>query len=254
MGLPREKRQPMAPRRDIRVRRANSSPMFTGIVEQLGRIHASSPSPTGVRLVVHPQGWTYQARVGDSVAVNGCCLTVAADPAAADGTLAFDVIPETLRKTTIGELTVGTIVNLEHAATPTTLLGGHVVQGHIDGVGRVMQIADGTGQSVENGRGEWRVRIELPPELTPYVVPKGSVAVDGVSLTVAELARPDGVIAGRHASLLSPGWFEVALIPTTLEKTTLGKLIVGSPVNVESDVMAKTIVQYLRAMRPTERP
>lgn len=243
--------------------------MFTGIIEQLGRIQATHATPAGVRLVVDPQGWAYRARVGDSVSVNGCCLTVAADPAAAGGALAFDVIPETLRKTTIGDLKAGAKVHLEHAATPTTLLGGHVVQGHIDGVGEVIQIAEGRGQRADVAVGEWRVRIGLPGDLMAYVVPKGSVAVDGVSLTVAGLGRHAGTEARRHEgegqetkgrtdegsslrAFVPPSpraflnWFEVALIPTTLAKTTLGELAVGSRVNVECDVMAKTVVEYLR--------
>lgn len=208
--------------------------MFTGIIEQQGRVRASSPTPAGVRLVIDSQGWGYRARIGDSVAVNGCCLTIAADPAGAGGALVFDVIPETLRKTTIGALRLGARVHLEHAATPVTLLGGHLVQGHVDGVGEVLEVATGNERRAPEAASEWRVRIGLAAELMPYIVPKGSVAVDGVSLTVADL--------GRH------GWFEVALIPTTLAKTTLGELAVGSRVNVECDAMAKTIVQYLQRM------
>lgn len=251
MWLPHEKRQVIRPRRDIRVQRANSSPMFTGIIEQLGRVQASNPNSTGRRLAIDPQGWTYRANVGDSVSVNGCCLTVATEPVGEGGLLVFDVIPETLRKTTIGELKVGTRVNLEHAATPTTLLGGHVVQGHVDGVGEVLEIAQNIGSGVDGVGSDWRVRLTLPMNLWIYVVPKGSIALDGVSLTIAELYPGDAPLtaAQRTGRAAIPRWLEVALIPTTLAKTTLGDLGVGSRVNVECDVMGKTIVRYMRTMR-----
>ncbi len=228
--------------------------MFTGIIEQLGRVQASTPTPTGLRLAIDPQGWTYRAKVGDSVAVNGCCLTVAAEPGGEGGLLVFDVIPETLGKTTIGAWTIGTKVNLEHAATPTTLLGGHVVQGHVDGVGEVLQIAQDHGSGVEGVGGDWRVRLTLPMNLWVYVVPKGSIALDGVSLTVAELHPGDAPLTDeqRTGRAAISRWLEVALIPTTLAKTTLGDLRVGSRVNVECDVMGKTIVRYMRTMRHVE--
>lgn len=208
--------------------------MFTGIIEQVGKVREVAPSSAGFRLVVDPLGWTYRARTGDSVAVNGCCLTVAADPHSIGGLLAFDVIPETLRKTTLGEMTPGHDVHLEHAATPTTLLGGHVVQGHIDGVGEVLHVTHG--QATHQQPSEWRMRIRLPAELASYLVPKGSIAMNGVSLTIANIVA---------------GGFEVALIPTTLAKTTLGALVVGSRVNIECDAMAKTIIEYLRHMNVT---
>jgi riboflavin synthase len=136
----------------------------------------------------------------------------------------FDVVPETLDKTTIGELTPGRRVHLEHSATPSTLLGGHVVQGHVDGVGVVESIVTD---------GEWRVRLRPPRELMEYVAPKGSIALDGVSLTIAALDAGEG-------------WFEVALIPTTLEKTTLAEWRPGSRCNLEMDAFAKMAVHWLK--------
>jgi riboflavin synthase len=197
--------------------------MFTGIIETIGTVTQATPSAAGLRLVVAAPEWTYRARRGDSVAVNGCCLTAVSD-AAADGMMSFDAIPETLAKTTLGGLRAGDRVNLEHAATAATLLGGHLVQGHIDGVARVEEIIT---------RGEWRVRLRPPAEMMPYLTPKGSVTLDGVSLTLAEVSAAEG-------------WFEVALIPTTLEKTTLAAWAKGGAVNFEADAMAKTVVNFLR--------
>jgi riboflavin synthase len=165
--------------------------------------------------------------VGESIAVDGCCLTLAADPSTQDGRFAFDVVPETRAKTTIGGLVPGARVHLEPSATLATLLGGHLVQGHIDGVGRVLGV---------QASGEWRVRIGLTRDLMAYLAPKGSVCVQGVSLTIAAVSPAEG-------------WFEVALVPTTLEKTTLGGLRAGDGVNVECDAIAKTVVNYLRHFR-----
>lgn len=204
--------------------------MFTGLIEHLGTIERKDCTPGGVRLWIKPdaaRGALATAVVGDSIAVDGCCLTLASDPAKHGGLFAFDVIPETLAKTTLGSFEVGTRVHLEPSATMATLLGGHLVQGHVDGVGEVLQVQQ---------TGEWRVRIgvpRVPDDLLPYFVPKGSVAVQGISLTIAAID-----VAQR--------WFEVALIPTTLAKTTLGALEQGSRVNLECDSMAKTIVHYLR--------
>lgn len=138
--------------------------------------------------------------------------------------VAFDVIPETLARTTLGALRVGDRVNLEHAVTAATLMGGHFVQGHVDGVGRVV--------SVKRGE-DWRVRVRIGRELRPLMIPKGSVCVDGVSLTIAAV-RADG--------------FEVALIPTTLELTTLADLRVGDDVNIEADMLVKAVATVLRGM------
>jgi riboflavin synthase len=142
-----------------------------------------------------------------------------------DGVFSFDAIPETLSKTTLGLLSEGDQVHLEHAATATTLLGGHIVQGHVDGVARVVGIDTTDG---------WRVRLAVPSEIMVYMAPKGSVCLDGVSLTLAKVEPREG-------------WIEVALIPTTLEKTMMGGWIAGRGVNIEADVLAKTVVQYMRA-------
>ncbi len=199
--------------------------MFTGIIEKLGRVVANRPTSAGRRLEIEAAGWGYEPRTGDSVAVRGVCLTVV--EAAREGQtlrLAFDAVPETLAKTTLGEFAPGDVVHLEHAATLATLLGGHLVQGHVDGVGVVRRVARG---------GEYRVTIDPGTLLLPYVAPKGSVCMDGVSLTVASVDR-------------AAGTFDVALIPATLEKTTLRALDAGSRVNIECDVIAKTVVHYLR--------
>lgn len=186
----------------------------------MGSVRAIVPTPRGARLTVDARGWKYRAGRGDSVAVNGVCLT-ATQAAGRANVLVFDAVPETLAKTTIGALHAGDPVNLEHAATAGTLLGGHVVQGHVDGVATVTAVVN---------RGEWRVRLALPTELMPFMVSKGSVCLDGVSLTIAAVGR---------------GWIDVALIPTTLDKTTLRGWKKGSPVNIEADIMAKTIVGWL---------
>ena len=179
--------------------------MFTGIVREVGRV----VSFDGRRLVVDAQT---QAAEGDSVAVDGVCLT------AVDGTrLAFDVVDETLARTTLGALKAGDRVNLEPALRAGEPLGGHLVQGHVDGLGRVRS----TGEPV------W---IDAPPELLRYCVEKGSITVDGVSLTIARL-DDDG--------------FAVALVPHTLEATTLGGLAPGDPVNLEVDILAKYVEKLL---------
>lgn len=197
--------------------------MFTGLIEATGAIAAATPIEAGVRLVITAPGWNHRPAVGDSISVSGCCLTVAAEPGPA-GELSFDVVPETLAKTTLGSWKPGRAVNLEHSATASTLLGGHIVQGHVDGVGEVIALARTP---------EWRVRIRPPVALMEFIAPKGSIAVDGVSLTVAALSPTEG-------------WFEVALIPTTLEKTTLSELGPGERCNLECDVLSKTIVHWLK--------
>lgn len=197
--------------------------MFTGLVQAMGVVSDLTPTPTGVRLRVRPHHWPHRPAPGDSIAISGCCLTVAATPAP-DGTLDFDVIHESLRRTILGDLRPGSSVNLEHAATPNTLLGGHVVQGHIDAVGVFDRVSPGD---------DWRIRVRPPADFMQFITPKGSITIDGVSLTVAA-ADP------------AQGWFEVALIPTTLEKTTLGKAAPGQRCNLESDIMARTIVHWLR--------
>jgi riboflavin synthase len=200
--------------------------MFTGLVQAVGTVSEVRPTPAGVRLLINPHPWAYKPALGDSISLSGCCLTLAALPA---GNLwPFDAIPETLSKTTLGALRPGSPVNLEHAATPTTLMGGHMVQGHVDGVGEVLSVVKTP---------EYRVRIRPPKGLMEFIAPKGSICVDGVSLTIA-------------AQDPKEAWFEVALIPTTLEKTTLGRLAPSDRCNIEADSMAKTIVHWLKHYSP----
>ncbi|MEQ8769575.1 MAG: riboflavin synthase [Phycisphaerales bacterium] len=194
--------------------------MFTGLVQAVGSVASIDPSPAGVRIRIDPGEWAHTPDVGESIAVSGCCLTLA-EPAG--DTLAFDAIPETLAKTTLGDLKPGDPVNLEHAMRADALVGGHFVQGHVDGVGEVIAVET---------EGEWRVRVRPPAELMRFVAPKGSVTIAGVSLTVAALDA-------------AAGWFEVALIPTTLELTTLDALAPGDRVNLEMDMIAKTVVHHL---------
>ena len=196
--------------------------MFTGIIEHQGRVVSLRPQPWGARLEINPCGWTHTPSDGDSIAINGCCLTVVGAPDKG-GIISFDVIPQTLSLTTTGSLTAGEEVNLEHAATAATLLGGHIVQGHIDGVGEVL--------SVSTAGGEWRTRVAAPADVMNVAVDRGSIAIDGVSLTIA--ATGDG-------------WFEVALIPATLAKTSLRIRNAGSRVNLESDALAKMIAEQVK--------
>jgi riboflavin synthase len=223
--------------------------VFTGLVQAVGRI-VSPPAPGAsgsnkpLRLLVDPGAWQHRPGPGDSIAVSGCCLTLAAPVDShgnTPGTLAFDVVPETLAKTCLGALLArpdpaARRVNLEHAVTASTLMGGHFVQGHVDGVGQVERVTTAEGH---------RVRVRPPPDLMPYLAPKGSICIDGVSLTIAGLG---GATPGHPNA--APTWFEVALIPATLELTTLADLAEGDPVNLEADILAKTIVHYLRHFNP----
>jgi riboflavin synthase len=198
--------------------------VFTGIVRELGRIASLEGGADGVRLEVDAPGTAASAAVGDSVSIDGACLTVTA---VADGRMAFDAVPETLRRTSLGRRTPGAEVNVEPAVRAGEPLGGHVVQGHVDAVGVVRSVEpEGEGQ---------RVWIEAPPEVVRLCVEKGSIAVEGVSLTVAELADDS---------------FAVALVPHTLAVTTLGRLAAGDEVNLETDVLAK-YVDRLLATRAT---
>jgi riboflavin synthase len=193
--------------------------MFTGIVEELGVVESVEEQSDAVRLTVRGPHVTLDAKLGDSIAVNGCCLTVAER----DGeTFTADVMRETLTKTSLGVLGPGSSVNLERAVTATSRLGGHIVQGHVDGTGSVVR---------REPSEHWElVEISLPAGLSRYLVDKGSITVDGVSLTVVE-AGDDG--------------FTVSLIPETLARTTLGTKQPGDPVNLEVDVIAKYVERLL---------
>lgn len=202
--------------------------MFTGLVQAMGEVLRVGPTPTGVRLEIQPLGWDYRPALGDSIAVSGVCLTIAGlRTSGARRVWAFDVVQQTLKLTSLGALRVGSRVNLEHALLPTTLLGGHLVQGHVDGLGEVVGVQTGE---------DWRVRIRpRDAGFMEYVVPQGSVCIDGVSLTIAGVWKK-----GRARGL------EVALIPTTLAKTTLASLDAGDLVNLEADVIAKTVVHTMK--------
>jgi riboflavin synthase alpha subunit len=193
--------------------------VFTGIVEAIGRVVGLAPEGAGRRLTLRaPNAMARSMRLGDSLAINGVCLTVVERT---QHVLGFDLSDETVRVTTLGQLTAGDPVNLERPMRLGARLGGHLVLGHVDGIGRVSQVwGEGAGR---------RLVVEAPRDLRPLMIPKGSVAVDGVSLTIAELTRGD---------------FSVAVIPHTLAVTTLGACREGSSVNLEADVVGK----YLRAL------
>jgi riboflavin synthase len=193
--------------------------MFTGIVEELGSVESVVRLDDSASLTIRGHTVAADARNGDSISVNGVCLTVVA----VDGGLfTADVMGETLDRSSLAEVAVGDQVNLERAATLNTRMGGHLVQGHVDGVGRLL---------AREPAADWEtVRFSIPPGLGRYIVEKGSITVDGISLTVTE-------ITDEH--------FEVGLIPTTLKLTTLGSKRVGDPVNLEVDVIAKYVEKLL---------
>lgn len=197
--------------------------MFTGLVQSVGVVRAVEPAGVGASILVDAGVWAHRPAPGDSISVSGCCLTVAAGSDLERGLLRFDAVSETLAKTTLGALRAGDRVNLEHSLRPETLLGGHLVQGHVDGVGVVEEVRDRAS--------DWRLTVRPPEELMDYLAPKGSIAIDGVSLTIAALGADT---------------LEIALIPTTLELTTLGALRAGARVNVEADMLGKHVVHALR--------
>ncbi|RIV37754.1 riboflavin synthase [Micromonospora radicis] len=203
--------------------------MFTGIVEELGEVVGITPTAEDSALVaIRGPLVTSDARHGDSIAVNGVCLTVVDVDG---GVFTADVMGETLRRSALGALRAGERVNLERAAALGSRLGGHLVQGHVDGVGEVLS---------REPAPRWEtVRFRLPAGLARYVVEKGSITVDGVSLTVAEVGAD---------------WFAVGLIPTTLSLTTLGARTPGDQVNLEMDVLAKYVERLLGAGSPVDRP
>ena len=197
--------------------------MFTGIIHKLAEVLAVSDHPSGRRLILSVMGADHL--LGESIAINGCCLTVAQ---ITDGGLHFDVIAETLEKSNLGQLKAGDVVHAERSLRVGDPIDGHFVQGHVDGTGRLI---DQTASERE-----WRLRIEAPGHLAKYFVPKGSIAIDGVSLTLADVKQNQ---------------FEVALIPTTLSLTTLGKKQLNYRFNLECDMMSKTVISYLERIRPT---
>jgi riboflavin synthase len=195
--------------------------VFTGIVEELGEVVAWADLPDAARITVSGPLVTSDAGAGDSIAVNGVCLTVV-DVGA--GSFTADVMKETLVRSSLGRLTVGSPVNLERAVRVQDRLGGHLVQGHVDGTGGIVSVEPGAHWTV--------VTVSMPPELCRYVVEKGSITVDGISLTVSAVDHTE---------------FQVSLIPTTLERTTLGRKAVGDAVNLEVDITAKYVEKLLAA-------
>ncbi|WP_068317594.1 riboflavin synthase [Janibacter anophelis] len=201
--------------------------MFTGIIEELGEVVAIEPGADSSRITIRGEVTTADPAHGASIAVNGACLTVT-DHGAKGGVVTFDVMAESLRRTVLGDLAVGDAVNLERAMVLGARLDGHLVQGHVDGTATIVERRPGD---------RWEeVRLAIDPALAPFVVEKGSICLDGVSLTLT-VAGDDHV--------------EVALIPTTMELTTLGRKGVGDRVNVEVDILGK-YVQRMLALDPKD--
>lgn len=196
--------------------------MFTGIVDEIGTVRHVAPTASGTRLEVGCQGVMERLAIDDSVSVSGVCLTVAARD---DRSFACDVVPETLSRTTLGRLARGSHVNLECAATPETALGGHLVQGHVDTTTTLV-----TRRRVGEGV---RLRFAMPKGQARYLVEKGSVAIDGISLTIAAVAVRS---------------FDVAIVPHTAQRTTIGVLREGDTVNLEVDIIAKYVERLLGTM------
>lgn len=194
--------------------------MFTGIIEELGTVEAIERLDDAIRLTIRASTVLEGTGLGDSIAVNGCCLTVVT---MTDELWTADVMQESLDKTSVGDLTVGDVVNLERAVTADKRLGGHVVQGHVDGVGHVVSRTPSDNWEI--------VELQAPEGMGRYLVDKGSITIDGVSLTVVE-ARDDDT-------------FTVSLIPETLARTTMGRRQPGARVNLEADVIAKHVEKLL---------
>ena len=202
--------------------------MFTGIIEELGLVTAWSPTADAARVTVRAPLAVSDAKHGDSISVSGVCLTVVDQ---GDDWFTADVMAESISQSTLGTLVPGTRVNLERAAKVGDRIGGHIVQGHIDGTSEILAITDGSA---------WRVvRFTLDPELAALVTRKGSIAIDGISLTV---------------SAVGDDWFEVSLIPETLTATTLGTRVVGDAVNVETDILARQVQRLLFLGAEDDRP
>lgn len=198
--------------------------MFTGIIEEIGEVVAVEPSGDGVRITVRAPKAVSDAGHGDSIAVSGVCLTVVDQ---GDDWFTADVMRQTLDVSSLTGIEPGRAVNLERALAAHTRLGGHIVQGHVDGLGRVLEVRPGE---------QWRVlRISVPADLAPLVVDKGSITVDGVSLTVSAVS----------AAHVAEAWLEVSLIPETLAATTLGDRSAGDAVNLETDILARHVQRLL---------
>lgn len=199
--------------------------MFTGIVQYRGIVETTEKVDFGMKFKINANNWSHKPKHGESICVNGVCLTCTSDI----GLFTFDVISQTLACTTFGDLKVGDPVNLETCVKPASLMSGHIVQGHVDGVGTVENRYDG----IE----EVRLTIRPPKNLLDFIVPKGSITADGVSMTLAEVHKDT---------------FELALIPTTIDLTTLGLVQIGSKVNLEADIITKTIAHIMRRMQSND--
>ena len=205
--------------------------MFTGIIEELGEVTAWQPSGDSARVTVRAPLAASDARHGDSISVSGVCLTVVVQ---GDDWFTADVMAESIAASTVGSLTPGDHVNIERAASLGDRLGGHIVQGHVDGTATILSTEDGAA---------WRVvRLALPAELSALVTRKGSIAIDGVSLTVSAVSDPAE----------EQQWFEVSLIPETLAATTLGSKSAGDSVNLETDILARHVERLLAVERTAE--
>lgn len=198
--------------------------MFTGIIEEIGEITAIAPAGDGWRLTVRAPKAAHDAVHGESIAVSGVCLTVVDST---PDTFDADVMRQTLDVSALATASVGARVNIEKAMPVGARLGGHIVQGHVDGVGEVVDVRPGDAWSV--------LRISLPTDLAPLVVDKGSISVDGTSLTVSAVSEPSAAEA----------WFEISLIPETLAATTLGSRVIGDQVNLETDILARHVERLL---------
>lgn len=203
--------------------------MFTGIIEEIGEITAITPSGDGWRLTVRAPKAAADAVHGESIAVGGVCLTVVGSTV---DTFDADVMKQSLDVSALGDAVVGTRVNIEKAMPVGARLGGHIVQGHVDGVGTVLEVRPGAQWSV--------LRFSLPADLAPLVVDKGSITVSGTSLTVSAVSAPE----------VAEAWFEVSLIPETLVATTLGALSPGDRVNLETDILARHVERLLAFADP----
>lgn len=202
--------------------------MFTGIIEEVGEVRSLRRQAESAILVVEARTVGAELKPGESIAVNGACLTITERKG--DG-FSCDLSPETLRRTTLGEARRGMAVNLERPLSLGSRLGGHFVQGHVDGIGRLVSRAPGGDGSI--------VTVEFPAELARYLVHKGSVAIDGISLTIASM---EGTA------------FSVAVIPFTLKMTNLGGLRIGSPVNLEVDILGKYVERFIQLGLAADRP
>ena len=204
--------------------------MFTGLVDRIGTISAVETVAEGKRIAVQCPVWQQPITIGESICISGCCLSVATcSKQGEDQLIGFDVVPESISCSNLGSLKIGKKVNIERSLQAQSFLGGHFVQGHIDGVGNVLAV------NAESD-GDVRLRISTENVDSDTIVSKGSVALDGVSVTIASFNRES---------------LEVALIPITLQETTLGSLQVGDSVNIETDVIAKTVAQVVRNMHVT---